>query len=65
MKRIHLAAALPVTAGYMPVPYYDPLVVFRPPHTGVLTGTAINYGFGVTLGDAFIPWGWTGGGRAR
>jgi len=49
---------LPVNPDYIVVPYYDPLVVFAPPRRGIVVGTAVRFGFGVTLGVAFAPWGW-------
>jgi hypothetical protein len=49
---------LPVNPDYIVVPYYDPLIVFAPPRRGFYVGGAIRFGFGVTLGAAFIPWGW-------
>jgi hypothetical protein len=48
----------PVNPDYIVVPYYDPLIVFAPPRRGFVVGTAIRFGFGVTLGVAFAPWGW-------
>jgi hypothetical protein len=44
----------------MYVPYYDPLVVFARPRPGFVVGGAIHFGFGVTIGAAFRPWGWGG-----
>ena len=49
---------LPVDAAYIPVPYYDPLIVFAPPRPGFLVAGAINFHVGVRLGAAFAPWGW-------
>lgn len=51
---------MPVNPGYMIVPYYDPLVVYSRPRPGFMVGGAINFGFGVTIGTAFRPWGWGG-----
>jgi hypothetical protein len=48
----------PVNPDYIVVPYYDPLIVFAPPRRGFVVGTAVRFGFGVTLGVAFAPWGW-------
>jgi hypothetical protein len=48
----------PVNPGYMVVPYYDPAVVFFAPRPGFFVGGAINFGFGVTIGGFFAPWGW-------
>ena len=51
-------AIAPVNPALLYVPYYDPLIVFAPPRPGFVVGGAINFGFGVTLGVAFRPWGW-------
>jgi len=48
----------PVNAGYIPVPYYDPLVVYARPRAGFVVGGAIGFGFGVSIGTYFRPWGW-------
>jgi Protein of unknown function (DUF3300) len=48
----------PVSPGFIVVPAYDPLIVFAPPAPGFFIGGAILFGFGVTLGFAFRPWGW-------
>jgi hypothetical protein len=48
----------PVNAGVIVVPAYDPLVVYAPPRPGFFVGGAINFGFGVSIGAAFRPWGW-------
>jgi Protein of unknown function (DUF3300) len=48
----------PVNPGYVVVPYYDPGIVFYPPRPGFGVGGAINFGFGVTIGAFFRPWGW-------
>jgi hypothetical protein len=49
---------VPVNPAFVPVPYYDPLVVFAAPRPGFFVGGAINFGFGVSIGAAFRPWGW-------
>ncbi|MGD1094748.1 MAG: DUF3300 domain-containing protein [Bryobacteraceae bacterium] len=49
---------MPVNPDFMVVPYYDPLIVFGPPRPGFFVGGAINFGFGISLGVAFRPWGW-------
>jgi uncharacterized protein DUF3300 len=49
---------VPVEAGYIPIPVYDPLVVFAPPRPGFVVRTALSYRSGVWLGVAFTPWGW-------
>jgi len=51
-------AVMPVDPGLLYVPYYDPAVVFVAPRPGFFVGGAIRFGFGVTLGVAFRPWGW-------
>ena len=51
-------AITPADPYYIPVPYYDPGVVFIAPRPGFVVGGAIRFGFGVTLGVAFQPWGW-------
>jgi len=49
---------MPVNPAFMCVPYYDPFVVFAAPRPGFFVGGAINFGFGVSIGAAFRPWGW-------
>jgi len=49
---------MPVNPGYVVVPYYDPRVVFYAPRPGFFVGGAIRFGFGISLGLAFRPWGW-------
>jgi len=49
---------LPVNPGYVVVPYYDPAIVFFAPRPGFVIGGAIRFGFGVTVGAFFAPWGW-------
>jgi Protein of unknown function (DUF3300) len=49
---------LPVNPGFIVVPYYDPRIVFFPPRRGFFVGGAIRFGFGVSLGVFFRPWGW-------
>ncbi len=48
----------PVNPAFVCVPYYNPVVVFAAPRPGFFIGGAIRFGFGVTLGVAFRPWGW-------
>jgi len=49
----------PVNPGYIVVPYYDPAVVYyRPWRPGVRVG--ISFGYGVSIGSFFNPWGWGG-----
>jgi len=49
---------MPVNPGYVCVPVYDPRVVFYAPRPGFFVGGAIGFGFGISLGYAFRPWGW-------
>jgi len=49
---------MPMNPGYVCVPVYDPRVVFFAPRPGFYVGGAIGFGFGVSLGMAFRPWGW-------
>jgi Protein of unknown function (DUF3300) len=49
---------VPANPDFIVVPAYDPVVVFAPPRPGFFVGGAIAFGFGVTLGIAFHPWGW-------
>jgi hypothetical protein len=49
---------LPANPGYVVVPYYDPRIVFFAPRPGFFVGGGIRFGFGVTLGGFFRPWGW-------
>jgi hypothetical protein len=53
---------LPVNPGYIVVPYYDPAIVFFAPGPGFVVGGAIRFGFGVSIGGFFAPWGWVAGG---
>jgi hypothetical protein len=48
----------PVHPGLIVVPAYDPLIVFAPPRPGFVVGSSISFGFGVTIGTFFEPWGW-------
>jgi hypothetical protein len=48
----------PVNPAYVVVPYYDPGIVFFAPRPGFVVGGAIRFGFGVTIGGFFRPWGW-------
>ena len=49
---------MPVDPGFIVVPYYDPGIVFFAPRRGFMVGGAIRFGFGVTIGGFFRPWGW-------
>jgi Protein of unknown function (DUF3300) len=55
-------AITPANPGYVVVPYYDPTVVYYAPRPGFVVGGAIRFGFGVSIGGFFAPWGWTPGG---
>jgi hypothetical protein len=48
----------PVNPAYVVVPYYDPGIVFFAPRPGFFVGGGIRFGFGVTIGAFFRPWGW-------
>lgn len=47
----------PVNPAFIPVPVYDPGVVFVRPRAGLFAGGAITFG-GISIGAAFAPWGW-------
>jgi hypothetical protein len=49
---------MPVNPGFIVVPYYDPRIVYFPPRPGFYVGGGIRFGFGVTIGGFFRPWGW-------
>jgi len=49
---------MPVNPGFVVVPYYNPAVVFFAPRAGFVVGGAISFGFGVSVGAFFRPWGW-------
>lgn len=49
---------MPVNPAFVVVPYYNPAVVFFAPRPGFFVGGAIRFGFGVTIGGFFRPWGW-------
>jgi len=53
---------MPVDPGFIVVPYYDPAIVFFAPRPGFVVGGAIRFGFGVSIGGFFAPWGWVAGG---
>jgi hypothetical protein len=45
---------------YVVVPAYDPRVVFYAPRPGFFVGGGIRFGFGVSIGSYYRPWGWGG-----
>jgi len=49
---------MPINPGYIVVPYYNPAVVFFAPRPGFVVAGGIRFGFGVTIGGFFRPWGW-------
>ena len=49
---------MPVNPAFLVVPYYDPAIVFFAPRPGFAVGLGIRFGFGVSLGGFFAPWGW-------
>jgi len=49
---------MPVNPAFVVVPWYDPAIVFFPPRPGFVVGGAIRFGYGVTVGGFFAPWGW-------
>jgi len=49
---------LPANPAFVVVPYYDPRVVYYAPRPGFVVGGAIRFGFGVSMGLFFRPWGW-------
>ncbi len=51
-------AITPVNPDFIPVPYYDPAIVYYAPRPGFVVSAGIGFGFGVSLGGFFRPWGW-------
>jgi hypothetical protein len=49
---------VPANPEFVVVPAYNPAVVFVAPRPGFFIGGAITFGFGVTIGAWFHPWGW-------
>jgi hypothetical protein len=49
---------LPANPAFIVVPAYDPGIVFFAPRPGFVVGGAIHFGFGITIGTFFRPWGW-------
>jgi len=48
----------PVNPAVIYVPYYDPLIVFARPRPDFAIGRGITFGFGISIGPVFRPWGW-------
>lgn len=51
-------AIAPANPAFIVVPAYNPGIVFAAPGPGFVVGGAIGFGFGVTIGAFFRPWGW-------
>jgi Protein of unknown function (DUF3300) len=49
---------MPANPAFVVVPYYNPAMVFVAPRPGFFVGGAIRFGFGISVGVAFRPWGW-------
>jgi len=49
---------MPVNPAFVVVPAYDPGIVFFAPRPGFALGGAIRFGYGVSIGAYFRPWGW-------
>jgi hypothetical protein len=49
---------LPVNPAFVVVPYYNPAVVFVAPRPGFRVATAVGFGYGVSVGAVWGPWGW-------
>ena len=49
---------MPFNPAFIVVPVYDPGIVFFAPRPGFVIGGAIRFGFGVSIGGFFRPWGW-------
>jgi hypothetical protein len=49
---------MPVNPAFVVVPWYDPAIVFFAPRPGFVIGGGIRFGFGVSIGGFFAPWGW-------
>src|SRR5579862_4774076 len=49
---------VPANPAFIVVPYSRPEVVFVAPRGGVVVTSAVSFGFGVTVGPVFEPWGW-------
>lgn len=49
---------LPVNPAFIMVPYYNPAIVFVAPRPAFGVATAISFGYGVSMGTWWGPWGW-------
>jgi hypothetical protein len=49
---------MPVNPGFVVVPCYTQRIVYFAPRPGFVVGGAIRFGFGVSIGGFFRPWGW-------
>jgi hypothetical protein len=49
---------MPSNPAFVVVPAYDPGIVFFVPRPGFVIGGAIRFGYGVSIGGFFRPWGW-------
>jgi hypothetical protein len=49
-----------VNPALLYVPYYDPLIVYARPRPGFVVSRGITFGFGISIGPVFRPWGWGG-----
>jgi hypothetical protein len=49
---------MPVNPAFIVVPFYSPAIVFAAPRPGFAVGLGIRFGFGISIGLAFRPWGW-------
>src|SRR5579864_370502 len=52
---------MPANPAFLVVPAYDPGIVFFAPRPGFVVGGGIRFGYGVTLGAFYRPWGWAPG----
>jgi len=48
----------PYSPSVLYVPYYDPFVVYYPPRPGFFIGGGIGWGFHISIGGYYRPWGW-------
>jgi hypothetical protein len=51
---------VPANPAFIPVPYWDPELVFVGPRAGFAIASGISWGYGINIGVAFAPWGWGG-----